>query len=789
MRENKKNTNNNCCFYIVLIIILFANILSAASTISGFIKDKKNGEPISYANVFLKNTPYGAVTNSDGYFYFKTNSVGEFTLMVSMMGYKKVEKEIVIIKDASQKVNLNIETVTIELGEITKTGEIEKFRQDIRISTINLSNNDLRSSPVVLESDIFRTIQLLPSATAGNDFSSALYVRGGSPDQNLILLDGITVYNPYHLGGVFSTFNTDAVKEANFIAGGFPAKYGGRMSSVLNIINREGNSKNFEGQGNISLISTKLLLEGPVPKGSFMVAGRRTYFDGLWELIRKPINKKQDDNLPPFPYYFYDLQGKINIDINQKHRTTFSGFFGDDVLNIEETSIEGIREDYDYSYFKFNIDWIWGNRTVSLKHRWIISPNLIGKFSLAQSQFHFDVDIQEENKYFDSDSNFISENIKLKIFDNITDVSPFVDFVWFLNDKNTIEFGSFYKKIDFNLGLTFDSKNLVDIHSKPSEYGIYFQDKFQPNPLLMIQPGIRLTHYEFKNKTYPDFRLNGKYFLSDKFAINAAVGNVYQFLQTANPETENMRIIDFWYPTLKDQSPSVVYSSILGLEYWYEEKIQIKLEGYYKDFSHLITLDDGFIMAFDSVNNFTEANGYAYGVEFLVKKQLGNLTGWVGYTYSVTRKKDGNIWYPPKYDKTHNLNIVAKYDIGNKWYFTSAVVLNTGNPYTQILGKIHMLDDQALDVENDGEKYYFDEIEVYGEKNSERYPNYFRLDIGFNRRGKLFNFDTEFYFHVINVTNHMNVFMYWWMDRDDKVYRQPVPMFPFFPSLGVKFYF
>jgi len=257
MRENKKNTNNNCCFYIVLIIVLFTNILSAASAISGFIKDNKNGEPISYANVFLKNTSYGAVTNSDGYFYFKTNSVGEFTLMVSMMGYKKIEKEIVIIKDTSQKVNLNMETVTIELGEITKTGEIEKFRQDIRISTINLSNNDLRSSPVVLESDIFRTIQLLPSATAGNDFSSALYVRGGSPDQNLILLDGITVYNPYHLGGVFSTFNTDAVKEANFIAGGFPAKYGGRMSSVLNIVNREGNSKNFEGQGNISLISTR----------------------------------------------------------------------------------------------------------------------------------------------------------------------------------------------------------------------------------------------------------------------------------------------------------------------------------------------------------------------------------------------------------------------------------------------------------------------------------------------------------------------------------------------------
>lgn len=398
MKQGKTHANNNYYFYLILIIFLFINILSASSTISGFIQDKENGEPISYANVFLKNTSYGTVTNNDGYFYFKIDSIGNFTLIVSMMGYKPVEKNLIIKKNTAKKINLYMETVAIELGEITKTGEIEKFKQDVRISTINLSNNDLRSSPVVLEPDIFRTIQLLPSATAGNDFSSALYVRGGSPDQNLILFDGITVYNPYHLGGVFSTFNTDAVKEANFMAGGFPAKYGGRMSSVLSILNREGNSKNFEGQGNISLISSKLLLEGPIPKGSFLIAGRRTYFDGLWELIRKPINKKRDNDLSPFPYYFYDFQGKINIDINQKHRTTFSGFLGDDVLNIEETNTWGSEEDKDYSKSKFSIDWVWGNRTVSLKHRWIITPNLIGKFSLARSKFHFDIELFEEEK-------------------------------------------------------------------------------------------------------------------------------------------------------------------------------------------------------------------------------------------------------------------------------------------------------------------------------------------------------------------------------------------------------
>ncbi|MEA1987291.1 MAG: TonB-dependent receptor [Candidatus Marinimicrobia bacterium] len=776
--------------YIILFIIFFSNVIFA-STISGFIEDKADSEPISYANVYLKNTSVGAVTNKDGYFYFKTNSTGKQTLFVTMMGYEKLEKELIIKKSSSIKVKLQMKKVPIELGEVTVTAEMEKFKKDVRISTISLSNNDLRSAPVILEADVFRTIQMLPSATAGNDFSSALYVRGGSPDQNLILLDGITIYNPYHLGGVFSTFNNDAIKEVEFMAGGFPAKYGGRMSSVLSITNREGNAKHFKGQGNISLISSKILLEGPVPRGSFMIAGRRTYFDGLWELIRKPLNKKReaDNKLPAFPYYFYDFQAKLNIDINQKHRTTFSGFFGDDVLKINQETTFGNKEDYDYYRSKFAIDWIWGNRTISVQHRWIISPSLISKFSLAQSKFHFDVDFDVEDTFFNEDSVLVNEQMKLKVYDYITDVSPFIDFVWFANSKNTVEFGAFYKKIDFDLGLEYESRTIIDIGSKPSEYGIYFQDKFQPSPLFMIQPGIRLTHYEFKHKIYPDFRLNAKYFLSDKFAINGAVGNVYQFLQTANPESQEFRIIDFWYPTSKEQEPSIVKSGIVGAEYWYEEKVQFKLEGYYKDYQHLITLDDGLMGAFDSTNNFTEAKGYAYGAEFLIKKQIGNLTGWVGYTYSITRKKDGNIWYSPKYDKTHNLNIVAKYDIGNKWYFSSALVYNTGNPYTQILGKIHLIDDYSLDSENN--RFRFDSYgtEFYGEKNSERYPNYFRLDVGFNRRGKLFKIDTEFYLHIINVTNHMNVFMYWWMEDYNKIYRQPVPMFPFFPSLGIKFNF
>ncbi|MEA2077963.1 MAG: TonB-dependent receptor [Candidatus Marinimicrobia bacterium] len=779
---------------MVLIGILIMSLPLLAGSVSGFISNLEDGEPIHYANVFLENTTLGAVSNADGYYIILDVPDDTYTLTVSVIGYKLEKRDINVAATARVKVHFDLIPEQIELEEVIVTAEREKFRQEIKISSITLNQTQLRTVPVLIEADLFRALQMLPSVSTGSDFSSALYVRGGSPDQNLILLDGITVYNPYHFGGIFSTFNTDAIKEAEFIAGGFPAEYGGRMSSILDIKNREGNSEEFHGSGNVSLLSSKLLLEGPIPHGSFMISGRRTYFDAIWEAARQGYNLFADYPFDvSFPYYFYDFQGKVNVDINDQHRTTLSGFYGNDVLWFKEEFKEGNPGEDGYRLDYYGVDWTWGNNTTSLKHRWLVRPDLIAKFFVARSHFHFDVDFLIKNEYYNingEDTTDFKSHQALKIYDYITDWSEGLDMTWLINKKNTMKFGVFHKDIDFSLGADLNELSLLDSVNHSREWGFYVQNKYRPSPLFIFEPGLRMTRYTNTKKWYPDLRIKGKILATDKLAFTLAGGTVYQFLQTANFENELVRFIDLWFPTTSEQEPSKATHFNAGLEYWHNN-IQFTLEGYYKKYDHLLTMSEDIGGA--TLMSFIEAEGYSYGIEFLVKKTTGDLTGWVGYSYMSTKKRESEAggWYPPKYDRTHSLNVVAKYDIDKRWFFSSSLVWSTGNPYSQIYGNFHYTNPLS-------EWSYIDRMEIYGERNGERYPPYFRWDIGVNRRGKLFKQKATYYFHVLNVTNHANVFLYLYEKRDAEfdpetntsvIYRRPVTMFPILPTFGVEFSF
>lgn len=778
---------------ILCLLAFFAlsPLLAAPGSVSGFISNQNDGEPIHYANIFLENTQMGAVSNADGYYIITDVPEGTYTLVASVIGYGMEKRQITVDSEERLRENFDLIPEDIQMEEVVVTAERQKFRQEIKISSITLDQTQLRTVPVLVEADLFRAIQMLPSVSSGGDFSSALYVRGGSPDQNLILLDGITVYNPYHFGGIFSTFNTDAIKEAEFIAGGFSAEYGGRMSSVLDIQNREGNSKEFHGSGNVSLLSTKLLFEGPVPRGSFMVSGRRTYFDAIWEGVRKGVNIFAEDPVDiSFPYYFYDFQGKVNVDINDRHRTTLSGFYGNDVLWFKEEMKEGNYGEpgYDLEYYGF--DWSWGNNTTSLKHRWLIRPDLIAKFYVARSRFHFDVDFLMKDEFFDEedDTTVVNMNQQVKIYDYIADWSEGIDMTWILNKKNILKFGAFHKDIDFDLGAGLNDMTLLDSTSRSREWGFYIEDKYQPSPLFIFQPGVRLTRYVNKSRWYPDLRLKTKYLATENFALTLAGGTVHQFLQTANFENEMVRFIDLWFPTQKGMEPSKATYYNAGIEYWYND-IQFTLEGYYKKYEHLVTMDEDIGGA--ELLSFLDAEGYSTGIELLVKKTWGDLTGWIGYSFMHTRKREDVVsgWYPPKYDRTHNLNVVAQYDINKRWYFSSSVVWNSGNPYSQIYGNFHYTD--ALSG-------WINRMQIYGERNGERYPPYFRWDVGINRRATIFKQDATFYFHIINATNHDNVFLYLYETHNAEfdpetntstIYRRPINMFPILPTFGVEFAF
>ena len=500
---------------ILFIILGNASILSQKYvSLNGFVRDDSNGEPISYANVFLSNTPMGAATNNEGYFVLSSIPPGIYEINVAMIGYTVHKERVDLSIGRPIRLEIRLKEEAIKGAEVLVTAERQKFERSMESSQIALDLREINSAPAFVEPDVFRTLQMLPGVQTTSDFSSALYVRGSTPDQNLIMLDGIAVYNPYHLGGIFSTFNTDAIKEADFHAGGFPARYGGRMGAILNVINREGNTEKIRGSANLSLISSKALMEGPIPKwkgmkGSWMVSGRRTYIDKVVDALKIPSGSKNSDgsDVPlQFPYYFYDYQIKANLDLNQDHRFTFTRFYGDDVLDfsyedpVEIVSNETVNIQQES---QFGLDWPWGNQTNGLTWRWIISPKMIAKTFLSNSHYRFDFDLSFHDKdtYMYADSTIINfTDFNWNIFDVIKDQTVESEVQYIYSNEHEITGGLQVKKIRFDLGIqynlatqdTFFTWNPLSLKDTTQEIlSIYRID----GKCLKIESTIWLTYY------------------------------------------------------------------------------------------------------------------------------------------------------------------------------------------------------------------------------------------------------------------------------------------------------
>ena len=456
--------------YLLFFISGFLFSQSMTASINGFVRDDASGEPISYANIFLSNSSIGAATNSDGYFVLSGIPLGLYEVNATMIGYAVFKEKVDLLNGESVRLEIRLMEEAIKGTEVLVTAERQKFERSMESSQIALDLREINSAPAFVEPDVFRTLQMLPGVQTTSDFSSALYVRGSTPDQNLIMLDGIAIYNPYHLGGIFSTFNTDAIKEADFHAGGFPARYGGRMGAILNVINREGNTEKITGSANLSLISSKALIEGPIPKwkgikGSWMISGRRTYIDKVVDALQLPTGGKRSDGSDvyfQFPYFFYDYQIKANVDFNQDHRLTFTRFYGDDVLDFsykdpaETVSNENVTIEQES---QFGVDWPWGNQTNGLTWRWIVSPKIIAKTFLSSSRYRFDFDLSFQNRdtytYTDSTvTNFI--DFSWNIYDIIKDRTLESEIQYKLSNDHEITGGFQVRNIKFDLGIRYD---------------------------------------------------------------------------------------------------------------------------------------------------------------------------------------------------------------------------------------------------------------------------------------------------------------------------------------------
>ncbi len=708
---------------IILLSSFFSLVFSQNGIISGFVSDSSSGEALIGANVMLQETGQGMATDMNGYYIIQDIKAGNYTIMVSYVGFNTKRISLSIKQGDSKKIDINLAEEVVELSQIEVTAEKIQRRDNIQPSKINLSPRMMKSAPALAEPDLFRTIQALPGVLTTSEFSTGLVIRGGNTDQNLILLDGITVYNPSHLGGIFSNFIVDGVKEAELIKGAYNAEYGGRLSAVLNVISREGNRKKFKGKANLSLLSAQTTIEGPSYKGAWLLSGRRTYFDILLPKVLPAA--------PIPPYYFYDIQSHIFSDLTSRDRLSISFYNGIDDLLFDT----------------FGLEARWGNNTLSAHYRRVFSERVIGNFLMAKSIFFTDFGLGGSNG--------------LKSSNKIEDNTISADMTWFRSSKTTIKYGSQFKTLGFKYLNSFQDSIAFDVNTTPAEIAGYVKLKYLPNSVFIIEPGLRLNYYNvYSSSIFPDLRLGMKYLLTDNRYLNLSIGNYHQFICTFQ---------DDFYPTILDQwiaadssvSPGKSIQAVIGYEEYIRNMYKVQIEAYYKDIKNLLTFEETRSTTDAEVSDeklsdiLTPANGYAYGLELFGQKMSGKLSGWLAYTFSVSRKIMNSVYaeseqeYYTNWDRTHAFSALGNYQFSKKWDMNWRLTIQSGQAYTPVLGyylqRFPGTDEETFRT-------------IPGTRNSGRYSPYSRLDIGFVYHAKIFKNNVDVFFQIINTLNRKNIF-------------------------------
>ncbi|MBA7613739.1 hypothetical protein ES703_20995 [subsurface metagenome] len=742
---------------VLLFCLLPVLALSqTAATISGFVTDVESGEALAGANVYLQDLDLGAAANLDGYYVINNVPPGRRTLRVGYIGYTMESIEITIGPGQAVRQDVEMSPEVLTGRTIEVFAEREKFQREISVSRVSVSPTKLRTLPQVGEVDLFRAIQMLPGVRAQSEFSSGLIVRGGNTDQNLILFDGVTVYNPSHLGGVFSTFITEGLREAELAKGAYPAEFGGRLSSVLDIHSKDGNSKRFSGSAEISLIASKALIEGPLHKGGWLLTGRRTYIDQVLKLLNS--TGVIDFELP---YYFYDLQGNLYQNFGENDRVSLSLYKGDDKL--------------DWPDILASINW--GNQTASVRWRHLFSTRLISTFLVANSRF-------ATNLAMGGSDGMKSNN-------HIKDITTKGDLTYFYMDNRLIKFGFELKDLDIRYLATFDVDTSAYLHQKPLQTAFYFSDKWNSHRWV-VQYGLRLNYFDdASDKITLSPRFSAKYLLNDISALNLSLGRYYQYIFTINTETSFQTPINNWIA--QDKSVPVQYSDqvVLGFEIQ-KHSYNLSFEAYAKTMHNLLVYRVQ-MAAFDeqvlggAVSDiFQPTKAASWGMELFGEKTRGRLTGNLGYTLSwVVKQIEDEPKYWANWDRRHELKTSASWRFSEKWMISSTFQLGNGYPYTRMLGTYVYYEPGF------GEGVTITTIP--GTRNNARLPAYHRMDVSLTRSLAGKRIKGEWYINIINLYNHRNVLAVFW-DTDElkkgvPAVKNELKMFPIIPSLGIRISF
>ena len=799
----------NLYFFILLLISSITPIPSFSQTyytLSGTVQDKETSTTL--ANVKLQIIPGKTIeiTDSSGYFFFSLPP-GGYTLEIKTNEYKSFKKTIVLQENTNLEIELIENTKQLAAAEV----RIKKKNQvnDPSMGQIELEMKKIKTLPAFLgEVDILKTIQLLPGVSSVSEGGQGFYVRGGGPDQNLVLVDEVPVYNASHLFGFFSVFNSDAVKSGNLIKGGMPANYGGRMSSVLEIKTNDGDQQKINVKGGIGLISSRLTIDGPLKKGKggFLLAARRTYID----VLMKPFISSTS----PFngsSYFFYDLNLKANYTLGSKDKIFFSSYVGIDKFNYNNKS-EG-----------FNVEIPWGNKLAALRWNHQFSDNLTLNATSYTTNYTFG---------FGSKQDVFS----IALNSEIHDLGEKIEFTSTKFTKHKIKYGLdyiFHTFLPSSLSIEQDTTQF-NVPSpqklRSHESAFFIQDELEITEKWKVNLGLRYSMYQFVGpftrnlentlpgqktslvyengeniKTYGGFepRISSRFLLKDKSAIKIGYAFNYQYIHLTSLSTLSLPT-DIWLPSTEVASPQKGYQVSIGYykNIW-KDKIEISVETYYKGMKNLIEYKPGALPQDNLTNNIDNlllfGTGKSYGIEFFIRKNVGKFTGWIGYTLAKTERYFPEIQktpFPAKYDRRHDLSVVSSYELNDRWTFGAVFVYATGNTLT--LPSSWYIHDQNL---------LFD----YNSRNSTRMPSYHRLDISATRfdapTKKVYNSDKDEFvdikkkfrsnwsFSIYNVYNHANPF-FLYLKGEGKIVQgnfnlkvKQVSLFPIIPSVTWNFSF
>ena len=783
--ENNKGTIKqfldqifNTCYveYTVIgnkILILPVLISSLKFRIQGFVKDSLTGEVLIYANIFDLNGSKGTVSNDYG-FYNMISPGGEVTIGCSYIGYESQNKIINLKRDTIVNFNLIAQPA---LQEIPVFGNsISSGIRSSQTSIIDLPVNKLQNVPSFMgEMDLVKMIQLFPGIQSGNDGFSGLYVRGGGKDQNLILLDDVPIYNVEHLLGFFSVFNPDAINSVKLIKGGFPAQYGGRLSSVIDIKMLEGNNDKMKVLASLGLISSKLALEGPFKnkKTTYSVSFRRTYYD----LIAAPLQSPDKDNSN---YYFFDLNAKANHQFSDKSRLFISTYWGHDELksnyNFKEVTKSIVDDQINDDDLQLNdeINSGWGNVIASSRWNYIFNNQIFSNTTISYSNYNFNTK-QEQEYYFDEQWNSVTRKYK----SGIMDLMAKIDFDYSPKSKHYVKFGGsyifhqFYPGIEvMKTSLTNEAERDTTIGGKTingSEFHLYFQDDFSLTSFLKINAGMHCSMYYSGSKKYYSVepRLSSRFLVTSRMALKFAYSAMSQYIHLLN--TANVSLpTDLWLPVTDVIKPMRAWQVAIMSEYEFRPGFNISTELYYKRNFNLLDYKESqsfFDFSTSWADKLTTGKTNGYGMEILAQRTVGNWTGWLGYTYSKNTSNfpelNNGEPFPSNNDRRHDVSMFLSHRFNEKIDANATWVFASGKPVT--------LSD---------EKYYAPQIptsvvtstdhsEYYLNKNGYNMPNYHRLDIGVNFYKKKDWGKRIWSFGIMNVYGRQNpIFLYY---SDNKI--------------------